>query len=77
MTETSSRPDTEPRSLWRAVSPPRITSDALTGAIDTEVAIIGGGFTGLSAALHLLKSGRNVCLRRLWVTILRRRDNSV
>ena len=30
---------------------------ALTGAHETEVAIIGGGFTGISAALHLAEAG--------------------
>ena len=29
----------------------------LTESIDTEVCIIGGGFTGLSAALHLAEAG--------------------
>lgn len=32
----------------------------LHGAMDADVAIIGGGFTGISAALHLAQSGANV-----------------
>ena len=32
------------------------------GELDIEVAIIGGGFTGLSAALHLAQSGTNVAV---------------
>ncbi|MDW4498127.1 FAD-binding oxidoreductase [Sulfitobacter sp. D35] len=35
---------------------------ALTGDITCDVAIIGGGFTGLSAALHLAESGASVAV---------------
>lgn len=35
---------------------------ALTEAIAVDVAIIGGGYTGLSAALHLAENGVNVAL---------------
>ncbi len=31
-----------------------------TGDIDTDIAIIGGGYTGLSAALHLAEAGESV-----------------
>lgn len=34
----------------------------LTDDIEADVAIIGGGFTGLSAALHLAEAGANVAL---------------
>jgi glycine/D-amino acid oxidase-like deaminating enzyme len=33
---------------------------ALQGAVECDVAIIGGGFTGLSAALHLAEAGASV-----------------
>lgn len=46
--------------LWNATTaPPR---PALEGPRSTEVAIIGGGFTGLSAALHLAEAGTEVAL---------------
>src|SRR5277367_3694499 len=35
---------------------------ALEGAVQTDVCIIGGGYTGLSAALHLARSGVAVTL---------------
>ena len=35
---------------------------ALFGDISTDVAVIGGGYTGLSAALHLAEAGRSVVL---------------
>lgn len=44
-------------SLWSATANPTPSCPALTGTQDTEVAIIGGGFTGLSAALHLAERG--------------------
>lgn len=36
--------------------------DAVRADIDCEVAVIGGGFTGISAALHLAKAGVNVAV---------------
>ncbi len=35
---------------------------ALTGDIDCDVAIVGGGFTGISAALHLAEAGVSVAV---------------
>lgn len=34
----------------------------LTGQVSVDVAVIGGGYTGLSAALHLAEAGRSVAL---------------
>jgi L-pipecolate oxidase len=52
----------DPRShgLWEAsaVSAPELT--ALKDSITTEVVVVGAGFTGLSAALHLAELGKNV-----------------
>ncbi|QPC42630.1 FAD-binding oxidoreductase [Kaustia mangrovi] len=53
---------TLPRSLWAAtaVAPKRF--DALEDDIATEVAVVGGGFTGLSTALHLSERGIDVAV---------------
>jgi len=50
-------------SLWSATANPTPPCPPLNGAEETEVAIIGGGFTGLSAALHLAE-------RHVAVTVL-------
>ena len=49
-------------SLWRASAPAAPTLSALEGHLDVDVAIVGGGFTGLSTALHLAKSGVSVAV---------------
>jgi glycine/D-amino acid oxidase-like deaminating enzyme len=51
------RNDKTNRNLWTysASEPPSTTS--LSSSTTTKVAIIGGGFTGLSAALHLAEAG--------------------
>lgn len=49
-----------PPSLWAATAPPGPECAALEHDEETEVAVIGGGFTGLSAALHLAREGRSV-----------------
>ncbi|HXV29753.1 MAG TPA: FAD-binding oxidoreductase, partial [Sinorhizobium sp.] len=43
--------------LWHATAPAAPETRPLTGELTSEVAIIGGGFTGLSAALHLAEMG--------------------
>jgi glycine/D-amino acid oxidase-like deaminating enzyme len=40
-------------SVWVAECEPPQPSPALAGALTTDVAIVGGGFTGVSTALHL------------------------
>ena len=35
---------------------------ALSGDVETDVAIIGAGMTGLTAAVHLASSGRRVVI---------------
>ena len=42
-------------SYWEAVTPAPVDDPCLDGDIKTDVAVIGAGFTGLSAALHLAK----------------------
>ena len=49
-------------SLWTATSRPLPSWSPLAGEAETEVAVIGGGFTGLSAALHLAEQGIAVTL---------------
>ena len=50
------------RSLWTATANPTPACPPLKGPEEAEVAIIGGGFTGLSAALHLAEAGVSVRL---------------
>jgi len=49
----------DPRShgLWEKTAPAPPVTHALEGAVMTDVAIIGGGYTGLSTALHLGERG--------------------
>lgn len=47
--------------LWSANSPPA-APPVVPGDVTADVAIIGGGITGLSAALHLAEAGVSVCL---------------
>jgi len=49
-----------PPSLWAEVAPPRVPNPPLTGNVEADTVVIGGGFSGLSAALHLAKAGRAV-----------------
>lgn len=51
-----------PKSLWAATAPPAPDCPPLAGDAKAEVAIVGGGFTGLSAALHLAEKGVAVTL---------------
>jgi len=48
--------------LWRASSRTRIETTALDEDISVDLAIIGGGFTGLSAALEAARRGARVAL---------------
>lgn len=43
--------------LWEKTAPTAPASAPLSGKRDADVVIIGGGFTGLSAALHLAQAG--------------------
>ena len=46
-----------PVSLWDVSAEERALSSTLGGDVRTDLAIIGGGFTGLSTALHAAKRG--------------------
>lgn len=49
-----------PQSLWAATASPPADYSRLAGSHTCDVAIIGAGFTGLSAAIHLARSGHEV-----------------
>ena len=51
-----------PPSLWAATAPPAPDTVALTGSARCDVAVIGAGFTGLSAAIHLAEAGVKVAV---------------
>jgi len=48
------------QSLWSVTAPPGPACTLLTGAQRAQAAVIGAGYTGLSAALHLAEAGREV-----------------
>jgi len=50
---------TASRSLWAATAVPGPDLPSLSGDLRAQVVIIGGGYTGLSAALHLAEAGRD------------------
>src|SRR5271169_1426289 len=51
-----------PNSLWAAVTPPGPDLPELIGPQTADVIVIGGGFTGLSTALHLREAGVDVAV---------------
>src|SRR6187399_2140295 len=51
-----------PDSLWAAMTPSGPELPELTGAAQADVIVIGGGFTGLSTALHLREAGIDVAI---------------
>ena len=48
--------------LWAVTAPPPPELKVLEGEQTADVAVIGGGYTGLSAALHLAQAGTDVLL---------------
>ena len=55
-----SRPPAHAPSLWAATAPPPPDTPPLREAVRADVAVIGGGVTGLSTAMHLAE--RNVAV---------------
>lgn len=49
-------------SLWADTAHTVPDRPPLTGEAEVDVAVVGGGYTGLSAALHLAETGRRVIL---------------
>lgn len=56
------RPGEYPRSYYAATATPPAPFAPLRGAAKADVCIVGGGYTGLSAALHLAARGYDVVL---------------
>lgn len=52
----------ETQSFWEATTPSRPEFPKLEGAIDVDVAIIGGGITGITTALRLTQAGKKVAV---------------
>ncbi len=46
--------------LWEATAPPAPTTTPLAGHVKADVAVVGCGYTGLSAALRLAEAGAKV-----------------
>ncbi|MBW2541523.1 MAG: FAD-dependent oxidoreductase, partial [Deltaproteobacteria bacterium] len=51
-----------PDSLWAATAPPAPVCPPLSGDRSAELCVVGGGFTGLSAAYHAAEAGAEVVL---------------
>ncbi len=48
--------------LWHRTCAERVEAPALSGDVQADLVVIGGGFTGCSAALHGAQAGADVCL---------------
>ena len=48
------------QSLWAATAAPGPELVSVSGELRAQVTVIGAGYTGLSAALHLAEAGRDV-----------------
>ena len=55
-------PGSYPQSWYAATTDALPHCPPLEGRIQADVCVIGAGFTGLSAALHLAQAGRDVVL---------------
>ncbi len=48
--------------LWHATAPAGPASGPLEGEVETDVAVVGGGYLGFSTALHLAEAGVDVAV---------------
>lgn len=64
MTQTSPMADISrlPPSLWAATAVEAFSGNTLEGEHKFDIVIVGGGFTGLSAALHAAQAGACICV---------------
>jgi glycine/D-amino acid oxidase-like deaminating enzyme len=51
--------DAEPRAFWMSATRPQDAQPPLLGSVDADLCIVGGGFTGLWAALHAKADDRS------------------
>lgn len=56
------RPGEYPPSFYAETRDPAPDRPPLAGEVQADIAVIGGGYAGLSAALHLARGGRKVAL---------------
>ena len=56
------RTDRHAPSWYAATAGPAVATTPLAGATECEVCVVGGGLTGVAAALHLARAGREVVL---------------
>ncbi|WP_431858040.1 NAD(P)/FAD-dependent oxidoreductase [Azospirillum sp.] len=54
--------DPRTHGLWERSAPPAPVTAPLAGEVAVDVAVVGAGFTGLSAALHLAEAGAKVAV---------------
>ena len=54
--------DARTHGLWEASAPPGPTPQCLEERISVDVVVVGAGYTGLSAALHLAEGGASVAV---------------
>ena len=54
--------DPHSHGLWEMTAPPAPETEKLSRLIKADVAVVGGGFTGLSTALHLAEGGAEVAV---------------
>jgi len=59
-------PELHQQCLWEHVTPASVAVQALAGEHKADVCVIGGGITGLSAAIHLLEQGKSVIVVEAW-----------
>ena len=63
MTRTPSKPNLNwPNSLWRVTADAGLNFGRLEESIETDLLIVGAGYTGLSTALHAIEKTDDVII---------------